>query len=228
MLYPFETVKIEAPLFFIVLGIEKGNMEQTNHDNEKRWTYESLKQEIECIERYIRGRDKRWAHDDTKRDAYREWQRTQVSGAELERLIVNWTRSDKARIKYRVDARKKSEDRLDALIKIFIETVGPWPPPPVPGSPKPKPCKCAKEEAENAKRRKKEDERMAKARFKEDTLKARKRKAHDDRIAKKRFEQDARDSFERAKQDEGIAADRAREDKERNERHKEHVPGTGC
>lgn len=195
-------------------------MEQTNHDNEKCWTFETLKQEIEGLERYIRGRDKRWAHEDTKRDAYREWQRSQVSGAELERLIVNWTRSDKARIKYRVDARKKSEDRLEALIKLIVKF-----PKPLPGLDD---CKCAKEEAENAKRRKKEDERMAKSRFKEDTLKARKRKAHDDRIAKKRFEQDARDSFERAKQDEGIAADRAREDKERNERHKEHVPGTGC
>jgi len=202
-------------------------MEQTNHDNEKRWTYESLKQEIEGIERYIRGRDKRWAHEDTKRDAYREWQRVQVSGAELERLIVNWTRSDKARIKYRVESRKKSEDRLQYLIEIFVGLPKPLPPdPPVPDWLKP--CKCAKEEAENAKRRKKEDERMAKARFKEDTLKARKRKDQDERIAKKRHEQDTRDMFERTKQDEGIAADRAREDKERNERHKEHVPGTGC
>ena len=209
----------------MVLGIEKVKMEQTNHDNEKRWTFESLTQEIEGIERYIRGRDKRWAHEDTKRDAYREWQRSQVSGAELERLIVNWTRSDKARIKYRVESRKKSEDRLEVLIKIFIDGFGPpWPRSrPIPGG-----CKCAKEEAENAKRRKKEDERMAKARLKEDTLKARKRKAQDDRIAKKRFEEDARVSFNRTKQDEGIAADRAREDKERNDHHKEHVPGTGC
>ena len=199
-------------------------MEQTHQDNEKCWTFESLKQEIEGIERYIRGRDKRWAHEDTKRDAYREWQLSQVSSVERERLIVNWTRSDKARIKYRVEARKKSEDRRDVLIKIFIERFGPWPPPP----PSP-PCKCAKENAEITKRRKVEDERMAKSRFKEDTLKAKKRKAHDDLISKKRFEQDARDSMERTKKDEGIAADRAREDKERNERHKEeHVPGTEC
>ena len=199
-------------------------MEQTNHDNEKCWTFESLKQEIEGIERYIRGRDKRWAHEDTKRDAYREWQLSQVSSVERERLIVNWTRSDKARIKYRVEARKKSEDRRDVLIKIFIERFGPpWP------RSKPHDCNCAKEKAENAKRRKKADERMEKSRFKEDTLKARKRKAQDDRIAKKRLEEDARDSFKRTKEDEGIAEDRAREDKERDNFHKEnHVPGTEC
>ena len=201
-------------------------MEQTHHDNEKCWTFESLKQEIEGIERYIRGRDKRWAHEDTKRDAYREWQLSQVSSVERERLIVNWTRSDKARIKYRVEARKKSEYRLDVLIKLFIGSVGPWPPPPPP--PPWPPCKCAKENAEITKRRKVEDERMAKSRFKQDTLKAKKRKAHDDLIAKKRFEQDARDSMERTKKDEGIAAYRAREDKELNDRHKEHVPGTEC
>ena len=199
-------------------------MEQTHQDNEKCWTFESLKQEIEGIKRYIRGRDKRWAHEDTKRDAYREWQLSQVSSVERERLIVNWTRSDKARIKYRVEARKKTDDRAEVLIETFIKLFGPpWPPPP----PSP-PCKCAKENAEITKRRKVEDERMAKSRFKEDTLKAKKRKAHDDLISKKRFEQDARDSLERTKKDEGIAADRAREDKERNERHKEHVPGTEC
>ena len=194
-------------------------MEQTHQDNEKGWTFESLKQEIEGIERYIRGRDKRWAHEDTKRDDYREWQLSQVSSVERERLIVNWTRSDKARIKYRVEARKKSDDRLEVLKRVFdiIPKPLPWPP-----------CMCAKEEAEAAKCRKVEDERMAKSRFKEDTLKAKKRKAHDDLIAKKRFEQDARDSMERTKKDEGIAACRAREDKERNERHKQHVPGTGC
>lgn len=192
-------------------------MEQTNHDNEKCWTFESLKQEIEGLKRYIRGRENRWVREDKKRDAYREWQLSQVSSVERERLIVNWTRSDKARIKYRVEARKKSEDRLEELRRLL---------PPLP-PPRPQ-CKCAKEEAENAKRRKKADERMAKSRFKEDTLKAKKRKAQDDRIAKKRFEEDARDSFKRIKEDEGIAEDRAREDKERNERHKEHVPGTGC
>lgn len=199
-------------------------MEQTNHDNEKCWTFESLKQEIEGIERYIRGRDKRWAHEDTKRDAYREWQLSQVSSVERERIIVNWTRSDKARIKYRVEARKKTDDRAEVLIKFFNDHFSTWPPPP----PSP-PCKCAKEKAEITKRRKVEDERMAKSRFKEDTLKAKKRKAHDDLISKKRFEQDARDSLERTKKDEEIAADRAREDKERNDRHKEeHVPGTEC
>ena len=202
-------------------------MEQTHQDNEKCWTFESLTQEIEGIERYIHGRDKRWAHEDTKRDAYREWQRAQVSGAELERLIDNWTRSDKARIKYRVEARKKSEDRLDVLIKIFIELFGPPWPRPKP-SPSPWRCKCAKEEADAAKRRKKEDERTDKARFKEDRLKARKRQDQDDRIAKKRREQDAAVSLDRSKEDERIAEDRAREDKERNERHKQHVPGTGC
>ena len=196
-------------------------MEQTHQDNEKCWTFESLKQEIEGIERYIRGRDKRWAHEDTKRDAYREWQLSQVSSVERERLIVNWTRSDKARIKYRVEARKKSEDRRDVLIETFNERFDPpWPWPP---------CKCAKENAEIAKCRKKADERMAKSRFKEDTLKARKRKAHDDLISKKRFEQDAAVSLDRSKKDEGIAADRAREDKERDNFHKEnHVPGTEC
>ena len=194
-------------------------MEQTHQDNEKCWTFESLKQEIEGIERYIRGRDKRWAHEDTKRDAYRDWQRVQVSGVELERLIDNWTRSDKARIKYRVEARKKSEDRLDYLKELLknFPKPQPWPP-----------CKCAKEEAEAAKRRKKEDERTDKARFKEDRLKARKRQDQDDRIAKKRREQDAAVSLDRSKEDERIAADRAREDKERNERHKQHVPGTEC
>ena len=199
-------------------------MEQTHQDNEKCWTFESLTQEIEGIERYIHGRDKRWAHEDTKRDAYREWQRAQVSGAELERLIINWTRSDNARIKYRVEARKKTDDLVAVLIETFIELFGPpWP------RPKPVPCKCAKEKAENAKRRKKEDERMAKSRFKEDTLKAKKRKAQDDRIAKKRLEEDARDSFNRTKEDEVIAEDRAREDKERDNFHKEnHVPGTEC
>ena len=197
-------------------------MEQTHQDNEKCWTFESLTQEIEGIERYIHGRDKRWAHEDTKRDAYREWQLSQVSSVERERLIVNWTRSDKARIKYRVEARKKSEDRLD-----YLKGILPHPPHPIP-PPRP-PCKCAKEKAENAKRRKKQDERMAKSRFKEDTLKAKKRKAQDDRIAKKRLEEDARDSFKRTKEDEGIAEDRAREDNERDNFHKEnHVPGTGC
>ena len=70
---------------------------------------------------------------------------------------------------------------------------------------------------------------MEKSRFKEDTLKARKRKAQDDRIAKKRLEEDTRDSFKRTKEDEGIVEDRAREDNERDNFHKEnHVPGTEC
>jgi hypothetical protein len=193
---------------------------EPNHDNEKRWTNVELNQEIEGLKRYIRAREKRWVHEDTKRDAFREWQRTQVSAEERERLLINWTRSDNARIKYRVEARKKSDDRLEILIKILMDLF--------PGPPYPPPCKCAKEDAETAKRRKKEDERLEKSRFKEDTLKARKRKAQDDRIAKKRHEQDTSDTFNRNNQDDEIAARRACEDKERHELHKKHAPGTEC
>jgi len=167
---------------------------------EKRWTVDGLK-------RYIRDREKRWKHEDTKRDAFRDWQRTQVSAAELERLLVNWTRSDNARIKYRVEARKKTEDQMK-----YAQ------------------CNCAKEDVVIAERRKKEDVRLANSRLKEETLKTRKRKAQDDRIAKKRLEQDACDSFERTKQDEEIAARRLREDKDRDKLHNDHAssPGTNC
>jgi len=190
---------------------------EPNLDNEKLWTMEGLK-------RYIRTREKRWVHEDTKRDAFREWQSTQVSGAELVRLRVNWTRSDKARIKYRVDARKKSEERLDYIIDLFIKLF--------PDEPCPckcikscnctkgiKSCECAKESTETAKRRKKED-----------TLKARKREAQDLRIEKKRRQQDADVSSDRAEQDKEIAAHRKKEDNDRDERDKEHAPtrGTNC
>ena len=182
---------------------------ELNLDNETHWTYEVLTQEIEGFNRYIRNRDNRWSNEDKKRDAYRAWQLTQVSGAELERLKVNWTRSDKARIKYRVESRKNTEEQLQYRIGLLAKLPHP-------------PCNCAKEDVEFTKRRKKEDLRLANSRIKEDTLKSRKRKAQDDRIAKKRLEQDACDKFERAKQDDEIAARRACEDKERNVRHKGH------
>lgn len=190
-------------------------MEQTNHDNETSWTNESLKKEIVRLKQYIVTRDKRWAHEDTKRDPYRDWQYQHASAEERERLQVNWTRSDNARVKYRVDTRKTTEERLTYIESLLPQQPGPN-------------CTCAKDSAENVLKRKKEDERLAKSRHKEDALKEKKRKAQDDRIAKKRLEQDARDTDERNKKDDEITARRLREDKERHDLHKEHVQGTEC
>ena len=173
-------------------------MEEIKHVDtlEKRWTVDGLK-------RYIRYREKRWKGEDTKRDAYRDWQSRQVSAAELERLIVIWTRSDNARIKYRVEARKKTEDQMKYAQR-----------------------NCAKDVV-IAERRKKEDVCLANSRLKEESLKTRKRKVQDDRIAKKRLEQDACESFERTKQDEEITARRLREDKDRDKLHKDHASASG-
>jgi hypothetical protein len=131
-------------------------------------------------DKYIRAREKRWAHEDIKRDAFRKYQSEQVSAEELERLRTIWTRSDTARIAYRVEKRKEDpgENKGHAIAK-----------------------RRKKEDERLAKARFKEDTLKSRKRKAQDVRIAKKRLEQDAVVSSERAKQDEEIAARRARED---------------------------
>ena len=117
--------------------------------------------------KYIRAREKRWAREDNKRDLFRKFQSEQAPAKVLERLRAKWIRSDYARINYRVGERKKDNQDISDIHELRMA-----------------------EDAETAKRYKKEDKRREQFRTKQDEEIAARRIAEEIKRDKRRKEED--------------------------------------